>query len=180
MKSYLVEGERDVAVIDTGTGAGDFPGLVASLSANGRVCCSRMDTGTTLGTATRSMRCSSIPAKSRVVAPRIPGAALHHGVQPGACGCGIHPGGFDPSVGMRGTEATGMIEHGDLIDLGNRVLEVIYTPGHSAGGVTFLDRKGRALFVADVVYLAGCTLLRGQRHAEAFRVSPGSPGCRPR
>ena len=32
VKSYLVEGERDVAIIDTGTGAGDFPGLVASLS----------------------------------------------------------------------------------------------------------------------------------------------------
>ena len=32
VKSYLIEGSRDVAVLDTGTGAGDFVGLVASLS----------------------------------------------------------------------------------------------------------------------------------------------------
>jgi len=32
VKSYLIEGSRDVAVLDTGTGAGDFAGLVASLS----------------------------------------------------------------------------------------------------------------------------------------------------
>ena len=72
---------------------------------------------------------------------------------------------------MRGTDATGTIEHGDLIDLGNRVLEVIHTPGHSAGGVTFLDRTGRALFVADVVYLAGMYLFFVDSDTEAFRVS---------
>src|SRR5215210_9349830 len=32
IKSYLVEGERDVAVIDTGLGIGDFPAVVAELS----------------------------------------------------------------------------------------------------------------------------------------------------
>ena len=32
VKSYLIEGSRDVAVIDTGLGVGDFACLVASLS----------------------------------------------------------------------------------------------------------------------------------------------------
>ena len=32
VKSYLIEGSRDVAVLDTGTGAGDFAGLVGALS----------------------------------------------------------------------------------------------------------------------------------------------------
>ena len=32
VKSYLVEGDRDVAVLDTGMGVGDFAGLVAGLS----------------------------------------------------------------------------------------------------------------------------------------------------
>src|SRR5215211_8879297 len=32
VKSYLIEGSRDVAVLDTGTGAGDFAGLVGTLS----------------------------------------------------------------------------------------------------------------------------------------------------
>ena len=32
VKVYLIEGDRDVAVLDTGLGVGDFAGLVASLS----------------------------------------------------------------------------------------------------------------------------------------------------
>ncbi len=32
VKVYLIEGSRDVAILDTGTGTGDFPALVASLS----------------------------------------------------------------------------------------------------------------------------------------------------
>ena len=36
VKSYLVVGERDVAIIDTGTGAGDDPGLEASLASKRR------------------------------------------------------------------------------------------------------------------------------------------------
>ncbi|MDQ2651412.1 MAG: hypothetical protein M3Z20_00065, partial [Chloroflexota bacterium] len=53
----------------------------------------------------------------------------------------------------------------------NRVLEVIHTPGHSEGGVTFLDRTGRALFVADVVYLSSMYLFFPDSDTEAFRVS---------
>ena len=32
VKSYLIEGERDVAVLDTGLGVGNFAGVVAALS----------------------------------------------------------------------------------------------------------------------------------------------------
>ena len=32
VKSYLIEGDRDVAVLDTGMGVGDFSGLVSTVS----------------------------------------------------------------------------------------------------------------------------------------------------
>jgi glyoxylase-like metal-dependent hydrolase (beta-lactamase superfamily II) len=44
------------------------------------------------------------------------------------------------------------IEHGDVIDLGNKALEVMHLPGHSSGSVGLLDRKGARLFSGDVVY----------------------------
>ena len=57
-----------------------------------------------------------------------------------------------PAADFLVRSATGWLEHGDPIDLGGRVLEVFHTPGHSPGGVSFLDRQARALFVGDLLY----------------------------
>ncbi len=48
--------------------------------------------------------------------------------------------------------ATATLADGELIDLGGRTLEVIYTPGHSPDGICLLDRAARILFTADTVY----------------------------
>jgi glyoxylase-like metal-dependent hydrolase (beta-lactamase superfamily II) len=37
----------------------------------------------------------------------------------------------------------------DNIDLGGRVIEVIHTPGHTPGAISFLDRNNRMLFSGD-------------------------------
>lgn len=41
------------------------------------------------------------------------------------------------------------LKEGDIIDLGNRVVEVYETSGHTAGGLSFLDTKERILFTGD-------------------------------
>lgn len=43
------------------------------------------------------------------------------------------------------------LQEGDLFDLGDRSLEVINSPGHSSGCVSFLDKKERILFSGDIV-----------------------------
>ena len=43
------------------------------------------------------------------------------------------------------------IDHGDVIDLGGRKLTVIHTPGHTDGGVCYLDPEARILFSGDTV-----------------------------
>lgn len=43
------------------------------------------------------------------------------------------------------------LDHGQLIDLGGRSMEVIHTPGHSDGSVCFLDETNRILFSGDTV-----------------------------
>jgi len=43
------------------------------------------------------------------------------------------------------------IHEGCKIDLGNRVLEVLYTPGHTKGSICILDTKDRILFTGDTL-----------------------------
>ncbi len=44
------------------------------------------------------------------------------------------------------------LEEGDFIDLGNRSLEVINTPGHTHGSVSFFDERTNCLFCGDLLY----------------------------
>ena len=43
------------------------------------------------------------------------------------------------------------IDDGSIIDLGERTLECIRTPGHTDGSICFLDRKNRLLFSGDTI-----------------------------
>ena len=42
-------------------------------------------------------------------------------------------------------------EHGHIFNLGGREIEVVHTPGHSAGSVCFLDRQARMIFTGDTL-----------------------------
>ena len=44
------------------------------------------------------------------------------------------------------------VTDGEMIDLGERVLEVIHTPGHSPDSICLLDETCRLLFVGDTFY----------------------------
>lgn len=48
--------------------------------------------------------------------------------------------------------ATRLLADGDEIDLGDRVFEVIHTPGHSPGGIALWERRTRTLLSGDIVY----------------------------
>lgn len=63
------------------------------------------------------------------------------------------PDGWDPSTWtIPPLVPTELFEDGDLIDLGGRALEVIYTPGHSPGSMCLLDGAHRLLFTGDHFY----------------------------
>lgn len=55
---------------------------------------------------------------------------------------------------FRGTP-TRILHDGDLIDLGDRVLKVIYTPGHSPGHCCFYELDKGWLYSGDLIY-KGC------------------------
>jgi len=61
--------------------------------------------------------------------------------------------GYDPdSYTLRGAAATGLLNHGDTIDLGNHRYEVLHLPGHSPGGIGLFEAVTGTLFGADAIY----------------------------
>ncbi len=73
------------------------------------------------------------------------------------------PDGFDAeNYVVPGFKVTHWFKEGDILDLGNRTLEVIHTPGHTPDCVCFLDREDRLLFTGDMFYTGGIyTYLNG-------------------
>ena len=44
------------------------------------------------------------------------------------------------------------IQHGDIIDLGDKAFEVMHLPGHSSGSIGLYNAKKQKFFSGDVVY----------------------------
>ncbi len=65
------------------------------------------------------------------------------------------PPGFDPKVYRRDPIAPSRFLHdGEIVDLGDRRLEVLFTPGHTPDSICVLDRAARMLFTGDTIYPA--------------------------
>lgn len=53
---------------------------------------------------------------------------------------------------LNAAEPTQILQEGDVLDLGNRSLEVLHLPGHSTGCIALYDPKSQELFSGDVIY----------------------------
>jgi glyoxylase-like metal-dependent hydrolase (beta-lactamase superfamily II) len=63
------------------------------------------------------------------------------------------PQGWDAaSYRVRPAPARRLLQHGDTIDLGHRVFDVIHTPGHSPGGIGVFERRRGILLSGDIIY----------------------------
>jgi glyoxylase-like metal-dependent hydrolase (beta-lactamase superfamily II) len=51
-----------------------------------------------------------------------------------------------------GAEPTSFVEDGDILDLGERTIEVLHVPGHTPGSVALWDGERALLFTGDTLY----------------------------
>lgn len=63
------------------------------------------------------------------------------------------------------------IEDGDMINLGNRMLQVIYIPGHTKGSIALLDLNNRILFAGDSVQKGNIFMFGNHRCKEMYKSS---------
>jgi glyoxylase-like metal-dependent hydrolase (beta-lactamase superfamily II) len=86
--------------------------------------------------------------------------------------CGKLPVGFDrKTYETRPWNITTYIHDGDRIDLGERALGVIATPGHTPDAISLLDRKNGLLFTGDTYYPAPIWLFRPETDLNAYENS---------
>lgn len=158
LNSYLVEGGREVAVIDAGLGFANFKELADSLSDLDPIVLLTHAHWDHVGDAWRYERILVHPVEADDLRTGTTNAQLQKWFDPRHLFGVEFPPETDPATrSIPGVEPTGFLEEGDVIDLGGRLLEVLHTPGHSPGSVSFLDRANRAIFTGDAIY--GGTLL---------------------
>ena len=53
---------------------------------------------------------------------------------------------------LKAAPLTGILDDGDVLDLGDRVFQVFHLPGHSPGSIALYEAKTQILLSGDVVY----------------------------
>lgn len=152
--SYLVLGKKNAALIDTGCGIGNVKRLaeeftklpikvVNTHSHYDHVAQNHLFTDTAMFDAPNARQASksgySITEMSRLLAEGMLSKPL--------------PNDFDAEkYHVPPFTVTWWLKNGDIIDLGDRKLEVVHTPGHSPDSVCLLDRTAGLLWTGDTFY----------------------------
>lgn len=81
----------------------------------------------------------------------------------------MHPAEYDRyQQGDRRNDPVKPLWEGDIIHLGNRILEVILIPGHTPGSIALLDSRNRILFGGDSVQAGTIYLFGAGRNLPAY------------
>jgi glyoxylase-like metal-dependent hydrolase (beta-lactamase superfamily II) len=169
--SYLIVGDKQAMLFDTGMGISDIRKVTSELTRLPIIVLNShthndhvggnwqfetiygMDTDFTRENA----RGSREDAQSEVAPDQI---------------CGKLPSRFDrKTYATRPWKIKTYTHDGDRIDLGGRSLEVIATPGHTPDAICLLDRAHGLLFTGDTYYPAPIWLFRPETDLEAYGAS---------
>ncbi len=169
--SYLIVGERQALLFDTGMGISDIKKVTAELTKLPIIVLNShthddhvggnwefstiyaMDTDFTRKNAQGSRE----DAQAEVTPDQI---------------CGALPKGFDAKAyATRPWKIAAYKHDGDRIDLGGRTLEIIATPGHTPDAISLIDRATGLLFTGDTYYPAPIWLFRPETDLDAYGVS---------
>ncbi|HEY4979588.1 MAG TPA: MBL fold metallo-hydrolase [Candidatus Acidoferrum sp.] len=169
--SYLILGEKRALLFDTGMGISDIKKLTAELT---KLPITVLNSHThddhvggnwqfdnVLGMGTDFTRANAKGSREDARAEIAPGEI-----------CGALPKGFDAkSYATKPWRISGTIHDGERIDLGNRTIEVLSTPGHTPDAISLLDRANGLLFTGDTYYPAAIWLYRPETDFLAYEKS---------
>ena len=152
--SYLLFGEEKAVVIDTGTGIGNLRQVVEELTDLPAFVVNTHTHWDHIGNNHQFEKTSCYNNAECIEKLRkgMDNASLQRSITGDSLWKPL-PEGLDPTTWeIPYVEPTSLLEDGDLIELGGRSLEVIYTPGHSPGSICLLDKKNRILFTGDTFF----------------------------
>ena len=129
---YLVEGEKEALVIDTGNGCGNLREMCQTLTDKPirRAVNTHEHFDHTVNNYQFDEVCMTQPCKDALTSPSYRYAYLN-------------------DLDIPREYPIQVVKDGDLLDLGGRQLEVFAVPDHAPGSLVLLDRKNRLLFSGD-------------------------------
>ncbi len=171
--SYLIVGRERALLLDTGLGVGNIRAVVSALT---RLPVTVLNSHTHFdhvgGNADFQEILNVDDEYSRTNAS---GSVNRYGAWDALAPerlCGTLPAGVTrESYRIRPWKATRQVRDGERLDLGERTLEVIFTPGHTPDSLCLLDRDNRLLFTADTFYLGPIYLYVAETDVAAYERS---------
>lgn len=170
--SYLIEGEQSALLFDSGNGIGDIFSVVSQITKkpvtvlNSHSHFDHVGGNYTfdniLGMNTPFSRKAQQGIINKNISAEVSAPALCHPA-PNNINQSNHVG--------KPYQITKFIENGDKINLGNRFLEVIHTPGHTPDAIALIDRKAGLLWTGDTFYPGQIWLHAPETNLDLYRKS---------
>ena len=178
--SYLILGTKRAVLFDTGMGISNIRKLVEGLT---RLPVSVLNSHThndhvgdnwrfddIYGMDTEFTRTSAKGSTADAQAEIAPGEI-----------CGKLPAEFDPkSYATRPFHISNWLHDGDKLNLGDRTLQIIATPGHTPDSIALYDAKHGLLFTGDTFYPGPIFLYRPETDLDAYVTSVKKLAALPR
>jgi glyoxylase-like metal-dependent hydrolase (beta-lactamase superfamily II) len=169
--SYLIVGEKQALLFDTGMGISDIRRVTAELTHLPIIVLNshthddhvggNWQFDTVYGIDTDFTRTNAKGSRQDAQDELGPGMI-----------CGDLPKGFDSkSYATRPWKISRFLHNHDKIDLGGRTLEVVSTPGHTPDAIALLDRAHGLLFSGDTYYPAPIWLFRPETNLDDYVAS---------
>ena len=151
--SYLILGEKSALLWDTGLGIGDIRACAEALTALPITVLNSHNHPDHIGGNAQFDRVMCYDIDSAV--ERLTRGYSHEELE----GFIVPEEIIDPPADFPGEPffvvgkaPTATVVDGQILDLGNRELEVIYTPGHNSSCITLIDERNGLLFTGDTWY----------------------------
>ena len=151
--SYLIIGIDEALLFDTGNGLGDIKAIVDQLTDKPVAVLNSHTHFDHIGGNFQFDKILSVSTAFSI--------ANSHGVQndmvtmeasPDALCKGLPGGVTQAAHRIKPFTITRMVKQGDVIDLGNRKLEILQVPGHTDDAIALLDRQAGFLWTGDTFY----------------------------
>ena len=168
---FLLEGSEKALLIDTGTGLFDIPALVAELTDKPLIVALTHGHVDHAGGIDQFDQVYLHPDDNRIARQVTPESRMNYAERMLWIAGGIYdidPG--DVIVAEKQAEFLPLTE-GDCIHLGGRDVVVYETPGHTEGGLSFIDARERILFSGDACNVNTLLGISDEKNEEKLTVS---------
>jgi glyoxylase-like metal-dependent hydrolase (beta-lactamase superfamily II) len=166
--SYLVLGTQRAVLFDTGMGISNIKAVVEGLTELPVSVVNSHTHNDHVGDNWRFTDVYGMPTDFTRTNAKGSTADAQAEIAPGQV-CGTLPAGFDAKAyRTRAFHISHWLQDGDKINLGDRTLEVISTPGHTPDSIALLDQRNGLLFTGDTFYLGPIYLYRPETDLDAY------------